>query len=68
MNDVEQGNWQYACMHLEFRKNFGSDVDSAKDGKHFRFSYPEEFERWINSDSPGVSDDELLAYVSARPV
>jgi len=67
MNDAEQGDWQFACMHLEFLKSFGPGLATATEGRYVRFSYPQEFERWIDSGSPGVSDEELLAYLAAKP-
>ena len=68
MSDHEQDAWQHACMHLEFLAKYGPNETSIKDGKFFRFSYPSEFEAWLQSGAPGLSVDELSAYLAAQPL
>jgi len=68
MTDEEQDAWQYACMHLDFLTKYGPNKMSVKDGKFLRFSYPLEFESWLQGGAPGVSLEELKAYLVAQPL
>lgn len=68
MDDAEQDAWQHACMHVAFLKEFGPDLASAQVGKIHRFSYPEEFESWIDGGAVGLDDDSLAAYLTAKPL
>lgn len=68
MSDSEQDAWQHACMHLEFLAKYGPNESSVKDGKFLRFSYPSEFEAWLQAGAQGVSTDELKAYLLAHPI
>lgn len=68
MSDSEQDAWQHACMHLEFLAKYGPNETSIKDGKFLRFSYPSEFETWLQGGAPGISVDELKAYLAVQPL
>lgn len=60
--------WQLTMTHLQFVARLGLNKNEAQEGKRWWFAYPEEFELWLKEGAPGVSVEELLAYINERPL
>jgi hypothetical protein len=60
--------WSMALHHMRFVAKFGTEVQKATEGDHFYSAYPEDFDKWLSIGAPGVTEDELQAYLSDHPL
>lgn len=56
-----------ALLHLEFVARSGrTEGRLQQDGKSYA-AYPAEFEEWIRSGAPGLTEEELFAFAEDHP-
>jgi hypothetical protein len=63
----EERAWQMASHHLEFLSKYGQRDWVEENGKRY-FSYPEEFEKWLDFGAPCIEMQELYAYLEENKV
>lgn len=68
MSDEEQRAWQSVIHHLEFLSKYGDKLTMIDINGRMWFPHPEEFEGWLELGAPGVSVDELHAYLADFPL
>ncbi len=68
MNNDEQCAWQLTMHHLEFLSKYGDSSPMVEINGRKWFAHPEEFDGWLELGAPGVSLDELRAYLDDCPL
>lgn len=57
-----------ACVmtieHLRFVSKYGAQPGPVKEGSRVYFAYPDYFEMWFQLGTPGLTQDDLLSYLS----
>jgi len=68
MAEDEERAWQLAMHHLEFLTKYDDTLPMVEEGGQKWFAHPMEFEAWLALGAPGISIDELNAYLSDFPL
>ena len=64
----EHSALRMALEHVEFVARFGHSVQKMKQDGKFYSTYPQDFERWIESGCLGIHQEELDAYLEKNPL
>jgi hypothetical protein len=68
MSDDGQRAWQSTMHHLEYLSKYGDALPMVDINGRKWFAHPKEFEVWLQLGAPGVSINELDAYLADFPV
>ncbi|MDD1017373.1 hypothetical protein [Pseudomonas rubra] len=60
--------WILVVHHLRFVSEFGVPSSGEhKDGKHYA-AFPDAFDQWLQAGAPGISSEDLSAFLKDHPL
>ena len=65
LTDEEQELWTLAVHHLAFVAENGLEATAFWREGLFHCPYPEEFQKWLEMNAPGLAEEDLDAYLAS---
>jgi hypothetical protein len=60
----ERDAYLMTIEHLRFVSKYGAQAGPIKENGRVYFAYPDYFERWFQLGTPGLTQEDLLSYLS----